>query len=375
MFGLNSLDVIIGIITVYLIFALACTAIVEAISSIMNSRGKNLRNALKEMFQGVLDDKGKDFIETFYAHPKIYSLSKGANGIPSYIDPRLVGEAVEHILTQGSKQLKDAIDSLPEKLTRRIGSKTEEMPNQAKALLRALYAEAIQKTAAAKELVQQHYGDGGIMTLKQAIDNQPETVKQKDTAGNDIDVPNPTKKMLQKLLTEAESEAASFRDLIEQHFEAVMDRASGWYKHRTQIVALAISALLVVGANVDTLKIASTLSTNPEARKQMVELAKAKVDELNKVAQAASAPAATHTLQEAAETLAKANADLGTTGIQLGWKDFKQKYNNANPEQYINKFVGLIISILAISLGAPFWFDTLNRVMKIRTAGISPREK
>lgn len=36
MFGLESLDVIIGIITVYLTFALACTVIVEALSSLKN---------------------------------------------------------------------------------------------------------------------------------------------------------------------------------------------------------------------------------------------------------------------------------------------------------------------------------------------------
>jgi hypothetical protein len=41
----------------------------------------------------------------------------------------------------------------------------------------------------------------------------------------------------------------------------------------------------------------------------------------------------------------------------------------------ISKFFGLLISTLAISLGAPFWFDILNRVMQVRAAGASPREK
>jgi hypothetical protein len=37
------------------------------------------------------------------------------------------------------------------------------------------------------------------------------------------------------------------------------------------------------------------------------------------------------------------------------------------------KVLGLLISIMAISLGAPFWFDTLQRVTKLRTSA-SPRD-
>jgi hypothetical protein len=36
--------------------------------------------------------------------------------------------------------------------------------------------------------------------------------------------------------------------------------------------------------------------------------------------------------------------------------------------------VGWILSAIAVSLGAPFWFDTLNRFMNIRSAGKAPDE-
>ena len=39
-----------------------------------------------------------------------------------------------------------------------------------------------------------------------------------------------------------------------------------------------------------------------------------------------------------------------------------------------NHGIGWIITALAVSLGAPFWFDTLNRFMTIRNAGRSPNE-
>lgn len=45
MFGIESLDVMIGIVTIYLIFALACTAIVEALWFDILSRVMQVRAA------------------------------------------------------------------------------------------------------------------------------------------------------------------------------------------------------------------------------------------------------------------------------------------------------------------------------------------
>jgi hypothetical protein len=39
------------------------------------------------------------------------------------------------------------------------------------------------------------------------------------------------------------------------------------------------------------------------------------------------------------------------------------------------KLIGLLLTALAISLGAPFWFDLLNKVISIRAAGRSPEER
>jgi hypothetical protein len=33
------------------------------------------------------------------------------------------------------------------------------------------------------------------------------------------------------------------------------------------------------------------------------------------------------------------------------------------------------MTALAISLGAPFWFDMLNKVMSVRSAGKAPEDK
>lgn len=38
-------------------------------------------------------------------------------------------------------------------------------------------------------------------------------------------------------------------------------------------------------------------------------------------------------------------------------------------------FLGWLLTALAATLGAPFWFDTLNRFISIRSAGKAPEEK
>jgi hypothetical protein len=39
------------------------------------------------------------------------------------------------------------------------------------------------------------------------------------------------------------------------------------------------------------------------------------------------------------------------------------------------ELVGLLITIVAITLGAPFWFDTLNELARLRTVGSRPRDR
>jgi hypothetical protein len=332
MLGIETLDVMIGIITIYLIFALACTAIVEAISSWRGMRSKNLETALKEFLHGNIT-VGNSFVDAFFSHPIVRSLSKGSDGRPSYIPPEIVGQVVTSLI----------------------------------------------------------YAQDKASTLGTAISNLQGTTQD-----------NRIKGLLDTLHGETKEDIEAFRKLIEKHYDAAMDRASGWYKRHTQLLALITSAVLVIGANVDTINIANSLSSNPTARAKMVEIAQREVDAAKEaekqtaqnkdLAVAKSDASATDSgsggtaptdpakeakdrTENAAKALAAANADLSSAGIQLGWKGTCPNNLIDFLRDFISKIFGLLISILAISLGAPFWFDMLNRVMQVRAAGVSPREK
>ncbi|NET74513.1 MAG: hypothetical protein F6K62_27530, partial [Sphaerospermopsis sp. SIO1G2] len=56
---------------------------------------------------------------------------------------------------------------------------------------------------------------------------------------------------------------------------------------------------------------------------------------------------------------------------QLGWHP--TKIQNIPIISILTMFTGWIISGLAIAMGAPFWFDLLSKVMKVKNAGSSSK--
>ena len=67
--------------------------------------------------------------------------------------------------------------------------------------------------------------------------------------------------------------------------------------------------------------------------------------------------------------------------IEEGWIDpmingkkdpFADERFPSTAQGWAWKLMGLLLSALAVSLGAPFWFDTLSKFMNVRTAGKVP---
>ncbi len=285
MFGLETLDVLIGLATVYLVFGIACTGIVEAVSGWFGMRSRNLEVAINEFLAGTLKD-GEAFADAFFDHPLVQSLSKDTSGRPSYIEPETVGRVVESLLTRGKSDAE----------------------------------------------------------LSEALKNLGGTVNDNRING-----------LLSSLVAQTGGDPVEFRKAVETHYKAVMERASGWYKRYTQKVVIVAAAVLVIGGNVDTFSIATSLSSNPTARAEMLEIANSMLGDPN-VKENLSG-------KEAKLNLEQTLSDIENAGIQFGWKD-RSDLSNVPA-----KIIGFLVSIFAISLGAPFWFDILQRFMQVRTTG------
>ncbi len=62
--------------------------------------------------------------------------------------------------------------------------------------------------------------------------------------------------------------------------------------------------------------------------------------------------------------------------LPLGWKLFKA---GSGPQEFPNsaggivaKIVGLLLTVAALSLGAPFWYDLLSRFVRVSGSGPRP---
>ncbi len=53
----------------------------------------------------------------------------------------------------------------------------------------------------------------------------------------------------------------------------------------------------------------------------------------------------------------------------------RERPRKIQPGDWWNKIAALALTAFAVSLGAPVWFDLLNRFMNIRAGGKSPEEK
>jgi len=61
----------------------------------------------------------------------------------------------------------------------------------------------------------------------------------------------------------------------------------------------------------------------------------------------------------------------------LGWNksEFAAQKNGLDWAGFIfTKLVGMAITVIAIMMGAPFWFDVLNKVSNLRGVGKKPEE-
>jgi hypothetical protein len=145
----------------------------------------------------------------------------------------------------------------------------------------------------------------------------------------------------------AGGDAARFRKDAEAWFDDQMERLSGVYKRWSTWFVWGISLVIVAALNANTLRMAETLWNDPSARATLVA--------------------------QAGHTSDGLNADQALTAIHgvplpLGW----DHSGYSGFWSWVLAAFGTLLTLGAISLGAPFWFDTLSRLARIRQTGTPP---
>jgi len=174
------------------------------------------------------------------------------------------------------------------------------------------------------------------------------------------------KRALEALLEDSGGEIERFRAGVESWFDATMNRASGWYKRRTQLSLWVIAAAVTLAFNADAGQIASALWKDPTLRASVAAQAEKAVSE-GDGSDLKSGGAAGD------ETLAAKIDDVSQLSLPLGWSTDPQDPRwPDNAVGFFGKVLGLAATVVALSMGAPFWFDLLGRVSRVRGGGVQP---
>jgi hypothetical protein len=151
----------------------------------------------------------------------------------------------------------------------------------------------------------------------------------------------------------AGTDMTKLQQLVAQHYDEMMGRVTGWYRRRTQLWVF-LTAVIVSGAgNIDTIAMASILYREPVIRAQTVAVAA-------ELAKAGPPVRWQDAYKESSET-------RKTLDLPMGWSRAPTGFG-----EWAEKIAGLIITVLAVMLGAPFWFDLLSKVASLRAAGPRP---
>lgn len=163
-----------------------------------------------------------------------------------------------------------------------------------------------------------------------------------------------------ELFSREAKDLAEFKEKIKSWYDEAMERVSGWYKRFIRWILFGIGLVLVVLINADTLNVANTLWRDSTIRSAVADQAAAFVQE------------GTPTAEQAQEQLRK----LEGLKLPLGWK-FNAEATDArrvpaDVTEVLIKLVGLLLTAVALTFGAPFWFDLLKKFVGLRSSGEKP---
>jgi hypothetical protein len=165
--------------------------------------------------------------------------------------------------------------------------------------------------------------------------------------------------LLSALVTEGENAATELQESLAGWFDEGMTRISGWYRRKVKVIILCIAGAVVVLSNASTIHIAEELWRNDALRTEIA-------------AQATIAAG-----KEDVTELESANLET-LKSLPIGWNEPTLSENLAaffTGVEWLKSIIGWLITVAAISLGAPFWFDLLGKVANLKGTGGKASEK
>ncbi len=366
MFGTVLLDIAIGLTFMYLSLSLVASSLAEFVELFLRARARTLEKGIRNL---LFDKNGSGLALDIYKHPLIQGLAKLPTSevnidkvkqtraikpkwLPSYIPANIFITALLDTLTAAKRAQATGLDlkTIKDSLT----SMTDN-PKVKEALIALLPPSKAQ-------------------AAQQAVQNMAQAAQQ--------------------AIEDTTRELAQFRANLEDWYNGSMDRVAGWYKRHAQKVILVIGFLMAVAFNADTISAVEELARDRVLRESLVAAAERYVQTYpqgparpgDSPAPGQPAPGEEVTAQDLSRQLKQVQTaikDVQGLGLPVGWargekapfmeKPFMEDFVG-NLIFLLSKLLGWFLTAIAITLGAPFWFDLLNKFMVVRST-VKPHEK
>jgi hypothetical protein len=392
------LGVAIGLILIYFLLSLLCSGLNELMEAFLRRRSKYLEEA-------VVDLVGLDLKRQLYNHPLLETLypqkgipegdepvdRKKDRRHPSYIPAKVFSQALLMIVTEGSARLAEPVDASTERLP--VDAATgfapgfivqiheermritqiepapddPDRPGQKQGPSWLTVDRGVLGTTKAE-----HAGDSRITRFREAIPSAADVAAELRSSLDRLSSGR-LREVLGGTLTRAGSDLDRWREGIEAWFDDKMDRVSGWYGRRTRFWLFVYGIVIVVILNADTVLVARTLWGDGTLRDSIVAQAGLVV----------ASGATDEPCDEGPDCVATDLNAIRALDLPLGWPSVNPVHWNKDayaedvrvphhPGDWGLKIFGLVVTAAALTLGAPFWFDLLNKITNFRVSGPPP---
>jgi len=342
----SVIDIAIGLVLVYFLLSMVCSALNELLAQLLASRAKYLKKGLSIL----LTDPEK--LKKFYEHPLIASL-----GEP-------IAESTSRLFFGDIKPL--------------AGKNFHPSYIPSKAFAQALIDMVVQANLPGPN-------------------KKPHTFDNVRQAVVEITDDDELRTALLSCLDSAQYDLEQAKKNMEEWFDNSMDRVSGWYKRNTQRALLIFALFIASIFNINTLTIIDRLWESPELRAGFVDAATTVTTSVKKLQEerdkaCASEKAKNPDEKDCPGTEAKFNTEnlklaagfekkFKKSELPFGWSNVKEcKEASKNCFCSIVKnlkwsdFFGILFTTISVSFGAPFWFELLNKLLNLRTTGAKPEK-
>lgn len=429
----DILGLIIGIVFSYLLLSLLATLIQEIVASLVSMRGKFLLGALVQLLeldwvdeseladtpegqkikamQAKRKEKRQEWTEKIKdtrVYQKYINKAGWVSQLPSYLSAEQVISILQELMVDepGEEGGEDVVEGGTGELRGRgagriitsglqpSGTETEEGAGAEKTRAAGMFQVREVKPRKPKMLkamkhvkLQNNLQKLNELTKKQAADAEV-GIGEVEKISRSIRMPSDPAAKIQEFEAQVTEKFNQIKQEITTDFNEMMDRTSGWYKKRAQMVLFFIGLSIAIIFDADTFAMYRALSNNPEARQEVLALASQFVTDGSAQSFAPATQNGADAEQQLLELRKQANLLVAQelqsleSGLGLGRSSFPEKVPPKEAGAPVTmqqvvlfrgmKFFGWLVTALAISLGSTFWFDILKQLINIRNAGVKP---